>query len=157
MLPKPLYETLPYLYFAVGSGIWLTGDSLLEVGAGALLFFAGAQQWILRSNYRRPDRIRANMINGHSKLAEKELKHSTYPSWVYELLPFVYIALGYQLANLFNNPQWLQAISLDGVFTLSASLCLMVCGYLILILRAQNRLGSRSVKTPTRHSGGSHA
>ncbi|MEH6471613.1 MAG: hypothetical protein V7752_10195 [Halopseudomonas sp.] len=143
MLPKPLYEALPYCYFIVGGALWLTSHSLLELLAGALLYFAGAQQWALRSNYRRADRIRNNLINNHPELAKQQLHHDFYPPWLYEMLPFIYIGLGYQLANLLHNPGWSNHLSLDISFTLVASICLIIAGYLILILRGQYRLRAR--------------
>ncbi len=140
MLPKPLYEILPYCYFITGSALWLANDRPLELIAGVLLYFSGAQQWILRSNYRRQDRIRTNLINNHPSLVSQHSDHSFYPRWLYEILPFAYIGLGYQLANLLHNPNALGHASLDTGFTLVAATSLVLAGYLVLILRGKNRL-----------------
>ncbi len=142
MLPKPLYEALPYCYFITGSALWLVSDQLLELIAGILLYFAGAQQWILRSNYRRWDRIRTNLINKHPEQVPQQPDHDFYPRWLYEILPFAYIGLGYQLANLLHNPGWLNQLSLDTAFTLAAAISLILAGYLVLLLRGNNRLAS---------------
>lgn len=140
MLPKSMYETLPYCYFIVGSTLWLASDRPLELIAGILLFFAGAQQWILRSNYRRRDRIKAYLINKNKKFATQQLHHGYYPRGLYEILPFIYIGLGYQLANLLHNPAWLETAALNTGFTLTASICLIIAGYLVLSLRSYHRL-----------------
>ncbi len=139
MLPRPLYETLPYCYFGVGSALWLTSTSGLELLAGVLLYFAGAQQWILRSNYRRSDRIKANLLNTHLEAAEQQQQHDLYPRWLYEMQPFLYIALGYQLANLLHNPSLAHILTLDISFALVASLCLIIAGFLVLALRSRHR------------------
>ncbi len=140
MLPKPLYEALPYGYFIVGSALWLAHEGPLQLMAGMLLYFAGAQQWILRSHYRRGDRIRANLINRHHERARQQLQHPVYPRWLYETLPFAYIGSGYLLANLIQNPGLLGTLTFDADYTSAASLSLIICGYLVLILRGQNRL-----------------
>ncbi len=147
MLPKPLYEILPYGYFIVGGGLWLVSTSALETLAGVLLYFAGAQQWVLRSNYRRSDRVRTNLINNHLQLAEEQLHHPLYPRWLYEMLPFVYIGLGYQLANLLHNSSLAGTLVLDIPAALAASFCLIVAGYLVLILRGRHRLHANTVNT----------
>lgn len=146
MLPKPLYEILPYCYFIVGGALWLASSGVLEMLAGVLLYFAGAQQWVLRSNYRRTDRVKTNLINNHLQLAKEQLHHPLYPRWLYEMLPFLYIGLGYQLANLIHNPSLADNLALDIPFALTASLCLIIAGYLVLILRGRHRLAAHSIK-----------
>jgi hypothetical protein len=148
MLPKPLYETLPYLYFLVGSALWIASNSPLQIIAGMLLYFAGAQQWVLRSNYRRPDRVSANLME-HPHHGEQQT--GLYPRWLYEILPFLYIGLGYQLANLLRQPQWQQQLGLDSAFTLTASFCLLVAGYLVLLLRGLHRFGAHATSHHERH------
>ena len=132
---------MPYCYFSIGSALWLASDRPLELIAGVLLFFAGAQQWILRSNYRREDRIRTNLINQHPELIKKRLDHGFYPRWLYELLPFAYIGLGYQLANLLHSSS-LRQTSLNSGFVITAALSLILAGYLVLALRGKHRLVS---------------
>tara|TARA_R110001583_G_scaffold9356_8_gene44497 strand:- start:900 stop:1379 length:480 start_codon:yes stop_codon:yes gene_type:complete len=144
MLPKPLYEILPYCYFIVGSTLWLASSTPLELFAGVLLYIAGAQQWVQRSNYRRSDRIRTNLINNHLHLAEEALHHDLYPRWLYEMLPFFYIGLGYQLANLFHNPSLTNILVLDFSFSLAAALSLIIAGFLVLTLRGRHRFQTHS-------------
>jgi len=139
MLPRPLYEALPYCYFIVGSILWLSSSSGIEILAGALLYFAGAQQWVLRSNYRRSDRIKANLLNSHPQPSDQGRPQEWYPRWLYEMLPFLYIALGYQLANLLHNPTLANTLILETSFAAAASLCLIIAGFLALALRGQHR------------------
>lgn len=142
MLPKPLYEALPYVYFLIGSALWISSSNPLEIVAGVLLYFAGAQQWVLRSNYRRRDRVQANLVNSHRR--QDDHQHGLYPRWLYEMLPFVYIGLGYQLANLMRNPQWLQQWGLDSAFTITAIFCLVSAGLIVLTLRGVHRYSTQT-------------
>ena len=56
MLPKPLYEIIPYLYLGGGALGILFLDNAIGWACGGLLYGAGALVWVLRSNHRRRDR-----------------------------------------------------------------------------------------------------
>ncbi len=76
VLAKPVYESLPYLYLAIGYGLITSDPSLFSSVSGMLFFFAGALVWNMRSHFRRrdPDFFRKN-----------ESSHPTR----YELKPFL--------------------------------------------------------------------
>lgn len=53
MLPKLLYELLPYLYFSVGVGSGVAIGSTIVFIASAVLMVAGIVVLSMRVNYRR--------------------------------------------------------------------------------------------------------
>lgn len=83
MLPKPLYEGVPYLFLIVG-GVVVVLLGGYAAPAGILLYMLGAWQWVVRSDYRRLNERRPR--NSGSRFYWGET--------LYEFLPFVYILLG---------------------------------------------------------------
>lgn len=142
MLPKPIYEALPFCYFFVGSGLWLYGDSTIEVIAGILLYIASAQQWILRTSHRRPDRINAKLV-GRSRKQILNQDKRLLPRNLYEAMPFVYIALGYMVSNATQSSNIELIYSLDLVLISSFMFC--TAGFMVLLLRGVSRLSATPV------------
>jgi len=64
MLPKLLYELLPFLYLGMGFGSGVAINSALVLIASALLVVAGIVVLSMRVNYRREIR---RLRNTHSK------------------------------------------------------------------------------------------
>lgn len=114
LLPKNLYEVLPYTYMTAGVAEIGLFDSILAMSSGILMFIAGALVWILRSNYRRVDA-------GYAK-------HSATKQGFYELKPFCLIALGVVV---------IQTVDVNSA-SFFASLAILVGSY-IWYLRIQNR------------------
>jgi len=81
MMPKAIYEILPYGYMSAGVAEISYFKTALSTSSGLLFFMAGAFIWILRSNNRRTDPEAARKIidTGQS---------------FYELKPFLLIVLG---------------------------------------------------------------
>lgn len=52
MIPRPLYEALPYLYTSAGLAAALKLDTPLGRLSGGLLFLAGLAVWAMRRHYR---------------------------------------------------------------------------------------------------------
>ncbi|MDO6718365.1 hypothetical protein Q4575_03080 [Psychrosphaera sp. 1_MG-2023] len=119
ILPKTLYEILPYTYMSIGVAEIGYFKSYLTTSSGLLFFFAGALIWILRSNYRRFDDFR--LFDSKSKLG------------LYELKPFLLILLGVMFYTWFGS-------NLTSSF---ATLTVLV-GIYIVFLRAIKR--SRQLK-----------
>lgn len=80
MLSKPVYESLPYIYFAVGYGLITYQPSFFATFSGSLFFIAGALVWALRSHFRRTDPQFNRQNNGN------------IAKW-YELKPFIMFLL----------------------------------------------------------------
>lgn len=53
MIPRPLYELLPYLYFAIGIAAATNLHPLFGRVSGLLLVAAGLIIWRLRRAYRK--------------------------------------------------------------------------------------------------------
>ncbi len=83
MLPKPLYEMLPFSYLIAGSLLISISDRPLLFFSGSLFFLAGASVWILRSAFRRITTPFPPM----SVLL-------VIPEVIYESLPFAYLFIG---------------------------------------------------------------
>ncbi|MEH6624807.1 MAG: hypothetical protein V7739_00045 [Motiliproteus sp.] len=144
MFPKPIYEALPFCYFFVGSGLWLFGDSGMEIAAGILLYIASAQQWILRTSNRRPDRINAKLV-GRSRKQSFDSSHSKWvlPRHLYEAMPFIYIAIGYALSNITQLTHLELVYALDLAIISSFMFC--AAGFMVLLLRGVSRLSAKPV------------
>lgn len=67
MLPKPLYEALPYLYPAGGLLAIIVLHNLASVICGGMLISAGYVIWTMRRNYRR------EMAYNHAREAERDM------------------------------------------------------------------------------------
>lgn len=123
MVPKPLYELMPYLYLLVGSGIIVTLRGY-ATPVGLLLFAIGAWMWLMRSDYRR--------INPRQPLSAK--RGFFWGEVVYELLPFGYVLLGLLIFGFLNHP----------VRLFSGPLMVAV-GLSVLVLRASQRKKNNQV------------
>ncbi|HEY5718015.1 MAG TPA: hypothetical protein VIS52_05925 [Motiliproteus sp.] len=85
VLPKSLYESLPYLYIASALGVVVLVDSALVYLFAAVLYAGGAMVWVMRSAYRR--KTSPNVVkNRHGFVM--------FPAVIYEYLPFIYLAAG---------------------------------------------------------------
>lgn len=51
--PAWLYELLPFIYLAVGAGVFVSLSGVLSVLSGVLFFAAGVQVLLMRSRYRK--------------------------------------------------------------------------------------------------------
>lgn len=80
MLPRPIYEMMPFIYLVLGSTFVIGAEHDLMFIAGCALFIAGSMITFLRSEFRRID---------EHELPENKLV--VLPEYVYELLPFVYL------------------------------------------------------------------
>lgn len=92
MLPKSVYETLPYMYLGGGMSEVVYFDSMVAMFSGVLFFVAGAMVWVMRSNHRRKD------------VEIKRKQHGRFPEAVYEFVPFMYLALGTALLAFGGTP-----------------------------------------------------
>lgn len=128
MLPKPLYESLPFICLILGGVITMLGDGSLLFLAGLGLFFGGAAIRIMRSHHRRLD----------ARINNREQQKMRYSSWtlgssmpepLYETLPYLYMVLGFILFR-FNSEIILQVLSV--IF-----ICL---GFSVLFVRRRSRL-----------------
>lgn len=115
MLPKQIYELLPYLYLLAGAICFAWLPHPLGAWSGWILLHAGGLVWVMRSNRRR-----------QNPLAPSRSKQ--LPFWLYELLPFLTIGGGLFLLLRFENP-WL----------LPSAVLLLVAGLQIWWLRFLRR------------------
>jgi len=77
MIPKPLYELVPYICLTVGSGSVISHSSLLGVIAGVMLYAAGSLIWLMRFNHRYP-------------VPKKFARRGGFlPETIYEFKPFI--------------------------------------------------------------------
>jgi hypothetical protein len=53
MIPRPIYELLPYLYFSIGLAAAMNIDPIFGQLSGALLSLMGYRIWRLRKSYRK--------------------------------------------------------------------------------------------------------
>jgi hypothetical protein len=118
MLPKNIYENLPYAYLFASLGLFLTNQNWIVLGFSWLLYTAGAIIWVIRSDYRRANK----KVNKHGE--STFLLHDDF----YESLPFGYIGVG---AICFSFSEWWLAEA--------ASLALMLFGMSILGIRIHKR------------------
>ena len=115
MIPKTLYELLPYGYMSAGVAEISYFKTLLSTGSGLLFFMAGALVWVLRSNYRRTD-------------PEASRKASGAGQSFYELKPFLLIVSGVLIFTWINS--WM-GLPLASMVTL--------IGMYIVVLRSMHR------------------
>ncbi|MDZ7804237.1 hypothetical protein [Thiohalophilus sp.] len=57
MLPKPVYEVLPYFYVCGGIAAMLLLDSVMSFVCGLLMSVTGVLVLWLRRNHRQPARV----------------------------------------------------------------------------------------------------
>jgi len=83
VIPKPVYEVLPYIYLIAGSVIIaaLPGGA---IAAGLLLYAFGAWLWLVRSDRRRLNSRHPKSVGSRFYWGDS----------LYELQPFLYILLG---------------------------------------------------------------
>ncbi len=112
MLPKRLYELLPYFYMVSAVVVLLTISNYVALFSGLTLFMAGSLIWILRSDHRRATRKQRGRV----------------PYWIYELQPFIYAVGGLTL--------WLNAQSM---YFYPSAVVLTVTGLQIWYLRSTTR------------------
>lgn len=115
-LPSPLYESLPYLY--LGSGLMIIAalhEYANGILMGLLLYIMGSIVWIMRSNARRHDRREQRILRSQQR---RENTAGSYPYWLYEEQPFIYLALGLICATQGQN----LIITLSGILLMLASL-----------------------------------
>ncbi|WP_207062599.1 hypothetical protein [Motiliproteus sp. SC1-56] len=95
VIRKPVYESLPYLYLAVGVVAVLVLHHPLAYLCGALLYAAGAAIWVMRSAYRR---------RNHNRVPVGARRSLQVPEQLYEYLPFIYIAIGVAILVAIDSP-----------------------------------------------------
>jgi hypothetical protein len=95
MLPKFIYESLPYVNLTIGVSIICCYQSVFTAFSGLLFFAVGAVMWMLRSDHRRKDQ-HCRQIN-HLKLRRE----------LYEVKPFFYIVFGLLATN------WIDVVLVD--------------------------------------------
>lgn len=91
MLPKPLYESLPYFSLVTGALSVVFPTDILQAASGLLLYWVGAFVWIIRSQHRRIDNNSYPLLNANSLPWHKT---SHLPEPIYEAMPFIYILSG---------------------------------------------------------------
>ena len=116
MLPKYLYESLPYTQLTGGASVIVLSDNPWMVFCGLLLFSAGALVWMMRSDNRRRD--------GHLQLDFDWLLSRP----MYELKPFFYQAFGLVAASQADNS-----------LVVLAATTVACYGLFVMILRAVHR------------------
>ncbi len=87
MLPKSLYEALPYTHLTIGAAIICSYDTALLTLSGCLFFAVGAFMWAMRSDNRRQDQAKRLRDYG-----------SFNRNW-YEFKPFFYMLFGLLSVN----------------------------------------------------------
>jgi hypothetical protein len=116
MLPRRLYESLPYAYLTLGLAILCSVKNPYAFSSALLFVLAGAAVWVVRSEHRRT-RHRLSVLN-----------HGILPFWCYELLPFSYLTLGLSLLSYSDN-----------TLMYPPALILTVIGFQVWTLRALQR------------------
>lgn len=79
MMPKFVYESLPYINLAVGCGILCAYQTISLTISGALFFLVGAFMWMMRSQNRRADQ------------GVRLRDYGNFNSRLYEFKPFLYM------------------------------------------------------------------
>ena len=83
MVPKPIYELMPYLYLVTG-GVIIAALVGYATPAGLLLYAYGTWLWLMRSDHRRVNQRQPAFIGTRFYWGEN----------FYELQPFLYILAG---------------------------------------------------------------
>ena len=66
MLPKTLYELLPYMYLSIGAGGGAVTSSAIVLVASALFISTGIIVLMMRISYRRKIRSRRSLLSRSS-------------------------------------------------------------------------------------------
>lgn len=107
MIPKWIYEALPYSYLALGATLMVTSHSRLMVLAGLALYIAGALCWIVRARYRQrhgrryPAQEYRDLPKPRVLPIDNYTKTRRLPKALYEALPFSYLLAGLLSYQLF--------------------------------------------------------
>ncbi len=82
VLPKVVYENLPYIYYLISGALLIYGDSWYFIFSASIFYSAACIVLVTRSAHRRLDKH-------HTKMT----KH-LIPELIYEYLPYGYGAIG---------------------------------------------------------------
>ncbi|WP_206486340.1 hypothetical protein [Thalassotalea sp. G2M2-11] len=82
VLPKPIYENLPYLYFLISGALLAYGKSWHFIFSASIFYIVACVVLVTRSAHRRLD-----------KTPHLKTKH-VIPELIYEYLPYCYGAIG---------------------------------------------------------------
>lgn len=92
MLPKTVYENLPYIYFLISGGLLVLGSEWALIFSAGVFYVVACIVLVSRSAHRRLD-----------KYKRKPLKY-LFPELVYEYLPYTYCAIGIFVLMSTTNP-----------------------------------------------------
>lgn len=135
-LPTPVYESIPYLYFVTCSLLAVLYNQNSGILLAALaLYLCGSSVWIMRSNHRRQDRRKHRRLL--SQIHQGDVEGYT-PEWLYEGLPFAYLAGGAICYLLITNP-----------LGLASGTLLILAGLIVLRIRIHCR---HELKTPSHNA-----
>ncbi|MGB0466565.1 MAG: hypothetical protein ACPGF7_03410 [Pontibacterium sp.] len=137
MLPKPLYESLPYFCLVSGALSTALPTDALHATSGLILYCIGATVFILRSRHRRVD-AKTNNIRQNRQRYIPWQKGSLFPEPLYEAIPFLYILCGILL----------QCYARSALLIYSGFIVFAI-GVVILALRHSYRVDKR--KHPVQH------
>lgn len=115
MLPKVIYELIPYFYMSAGVAEISYFHTRVSTVLGLVIFLVGTFIWIIRSEHRRQD----------PKVTRKERGLN---NTLYEAKPFLLILCGV-VANTWTT-NW-------AIYPLA--LCFMLLGIYFVFLRTQHR------------------
>lgn len=124
MLPKSVYEALPYTNLAIGAVIIYRYDTVLLTLSGVLFFAVGAFMWAMRSYNRR--------TNQHSW----QYDYGDFNRNWYEFKPFFYMLFGLLAVNRLESSILAMLGMIVGLY-----------GLYLIILRSLHR----HLTTPGRH------
>ncbi|HEY5717136.1 MAG TPA: hypothetical protein VIS52_01500 [Motiliproteus sp.] len=127
MLPKGLYELMPYLYMSAGAlAILLYGG--VSTPLAMLLYLFGAWLWSLRSRHRRRS----------PPTPQKPRSGWFWSETLYELLPFIYILAGVFVLDQLQH----------GIRLVSGPLIIATGLLLIIVRHCERRKRPRVMPTP---------
>ncbi|XQW86349.1 hypothetical protein ACOYR1_06390 [Thalassotalea piscium] len=90
-LPTPIYEHLPYFYFAFSGYLLIQGDEIVFILPALLFYGAACSTLVMRSAHRRKDK-------------RPQLKQFTTPEKIYEYTPYGFIAIAMVSLRLTVTP-----------------------------------------------------
>lgn len=82
VLPKAIYENLPYLYFLASGGLLVLGNGWALIFSAGVFYAVACIVLVSRSAHRRLDKHKAQSIK------------YLFPELIYEYLPYIYAAVG---------------------------------------------------------------
>jgi hypothetical protein len=122
VLPKVIYENLPYIYFLISGGLLVLGDEWALIFSAGLFYIVACIVLVSRSAHRRLDK--------HKSKSFKYL----FPELVYEYLPYTYGAIGIFVLMSSVNPLYQ-----------FAAFALLILALRNLLCRNNNRAKARSL------------